>query len=184
MSINYSKLSKIVSHALRHKPSLYNLNLDSEGWVDIDKLIQSLGKKDSIWSPLSKNDLQKMIEFSSKKRHEVKGNKIRALYGHSLDTKIIYQEIIPPDILYHGTSSKASKLILAEGLMPMSRQYVHLSVDKETAIAVGLRKSKTPAILIVDSKNAHIAGVKFYQGGDKIFLSAGVPSNFIKLNNQ
>ena len=184
MKTDNIKLSKIVSHALRHEPHLYNLNLDNEGWVEIDILIKCLIKKDPVWSTLSRKDLENMIAFSKKKRHEIKEGKIRALYGHSLETKIVYQEVMPPDFLFHGTSPKSYNMIMKSGLKPMGRQYVHLSEDIETAFKVGLRKSKSPIILKVAAQKAYANGIKFYQGGEKIFLSDRIPINYIKLNDQ
>ncbi len=40
--MDYMKLSKEVSFALRHEPWKYELELDENGWVDIDQLIESL----------------------------------------------------------------------------------------------------------------------------------------------
>ncbi len=39
MKLNYSKLSRVISHALRHKSEAYNLDLDEEGWVSIESLL-------------------------------------------------------------------------------------------------------------------------------------------------
>lgn len=36
-NINYTKLSKEVSYALRHAPWEYELELDKNGWVQIDQ---------------------------------------------------------------------------------------------------------------------------------------------------
>jgi len=37
--MDYSKLSKEVAYALRHAPWEYGLELDAEGWVDINQLL-------------------------------------------------------------------------------------------------------------------------------------------------
>lgn len=42
--MDYLKLSKEVSYALRHAPWEYELEIDEEGWVDINQLICSLKK--------------------------------------------------------------------------------------------------------------------------------------------
>ena len=42
MKLNYSELSRVMSHALRHKPEMYHLKLDSEGWVLIESLLTAL----------------------------------------------------------------------------------------------------------------------------------------------
>ena len=48
----------------------------------------------------------------------------------------------------------------------MSRQYVHLSADQETARQVGLRRDSYPAILKVDAAAANADGIHFYIGND------------------
>lgn len=37
--MDYLRLSKEVSYALRHAPWKYELELDEEGWVNIDQLL-------------------------------------------------------------------------------------------------------------------------------------------------
>ncbi len=84
--MDYMKLSKEVSFALRHEPWKYELELDENGWVDIDQLIESL-RCDRKWKSLDTKDLEIMIEKPDKKRHEIHDGKIRALYGHSTPQK-------------------------------------------------------------------------------------------------
>jgi putative RNA 2'-phosphotransferase len=63
----------------------------------------------------------------------------------------------------------------------MGRQFVHLSVDRETAASVGLRKSANPIILVVDAAAAASTGVAFYEGNDLVWLAARVPAQFIQV---
>ncbi len=114
-----------------------------------------------------------------KKRFEIKGDKIRALYGHSV-LKVSYKESEPPEFLYHGTSRKNVKKILKEGLKPMKRKYVHLSLSKEEASRVGKRHDRNPQILLILSKKAYKKGIKFYKAGD-IYLCEYLPPEFIKI---
>ena len=88
MSVNYTKLSKIVSHALRHEPASYDLILDKDGWAEIDNLLLSLRTKDKVWSALSHVHLEQMIKCGDKKRHQIRDSKIRAVYGHSIQARI------------------------------------------------------------------------------------------------
>lgn len=62
----------------------------------------------------------------------------------------------------------------------MRRQYVHLSVDKQTAYEVGKRKTNKPIILTILAKEAHKFGVVFYNGDDMVWLSDFIPTNFIR----
>jgi putative RNA 2'-phosphotransferase len=70
---------------------------------------------------------------------------------------------------------------LREGLKPMSRQYVHLSLDQETAVQVGQRKSSQPVMLIIQAQAAHDQGIVFYEGHGLVWLADFVPPEFIQL---
>jgi putative RNA 2'-phosphotransferase len=177
--MDYLKLSKEVSYALRHAPWEYELELDSEGWVDIGQLLSSLHECRE-WQDLNERDLYVMIEKSDKKRHEISGGNIRALYGHSTPQKIIKEPKSPPKILYHGTARRFVQAIKEKGLLPQNRQYVHLSIDIETALQVGKRRDSEPVLLIVQALDAWAAGVKFYLGNDKVWLADTIPREYIR----
>ena len=179
---NYSDLSRIVSHALRHEPWVYELELDEEGWVPIQSLLLALNKLGEPWKEVTEETLAKMIEHSDKKRHQIKNGKIRALYGHSLVGKLAKTPAIPPDILFHGTSKDFVSSIQKVGLLPMNRQYVHLSTSIETAIQVGLRKDREPILLEIDARRAYSEGVVFYQGNEQVWLVDKLSEKYIKLN--
>ncbi len=173
------QLSKTVSHALRHEPWLYELELDECGWVSIEELLPSLRKLKDEWKDIGRAELLKMISQSSKKRYELSGDKIRALYGHSIPGKLVKQKLEPPEFLYHGTSLSVLKEIKNEGLLPMSRQYVHLSTDIETAQQVGFRKTREPVILKINAKKAYDKGINFYIGNEHVWLADYIPSEYI-----
>ena len=177
--MDYTALSKTISHALRHEPWVYELELDEKGWVEIESLIKTLSQEREEWKDLSIQDLEEIIKISSKKRFEIMGNKIRALYGHSLPEKLVKEPLPPPETMFHGTSRRAWEIIKSSGLLPMNRQYVHLSSDKKTAIEVGKRKDKNPIILMVKSQEAFEKGIKFYKGNEKIWLADYVPAGYI-----
>ena len=67
--INYIELSKEISYALRHAPWEYELEMDEEGWVSVDQLLDALNK-DEKWESISEKDLIVMIQKSEKKRHD------------------------------------------------------------------------------------------------------------------
>ena len=110
----------------------------------------------------------------------MKNGKIRAFYGHSVPIKILKEEKIPPDILYHGTARRFLESIRENGLLPLSRQYIHLSQDIETAENVGKRHDNKPCILIIDAKKAWDDGIKFYLGNERVWLADKIPIGYIK----
>lgn len=179
--MDYTKLSKEISYALRHAPWEYELELDREGFVPVQQLIDALNENGKYDRLVTVSDLAHIIEISDKKRHELKGDTIRALYGHSVPMHISKEKIIPPDILYHGTTHRALNMILNDGLKPMGRQYVHLSVDTDTAVQVGKRRDNDPVILKVDAARAYKDGTAFYKGNDKVVLADYVPGDYIQI---
>lgn len=178
-SIDLRDVSRVTSHALRHEPWLYELEIDEGGWVTTEALLAALRGERHAWSSLTEADLATMIAQADKKRFEMTGDRIRALYGHSTPQKLLKEPAEPPATLYHGTSPDAVKHIKADGLRPMSRQYVHLSTDTEMALQVGCRKAEAPIILVVHAGAAHASGVAFYRGNDRVWLADLIPPSFI-----
>ena len=180
--MDYTKLSKEISYALRHSPWEYELELDEEGFAPVEQLIHALNESGEYKETITKDDILNIIETSEKKRHELKDGKIRALYGHTVPSHIRKETVVPPDILYHGTSHKAYDIIINSGLKPMSRQYVHLSTDTDTAVRVGKRRDKKPVILMIDAKRAYADGVIFYSSGyEKVILADFVPAEYLSI---
>jgi len=176
------ELSKELSYVLRHNPKKYELEMDEDGWVSIKQIFYALQKTEE-WKQICIEDIINVVEQSEKKRHELKNGKIRALYGHSISMKIIKEEKMPPNILYHGTSEKFLSSILKNGILPQKRQYVHLSQDIEMAEIVGKRYDMQPCILIIDAKRAWSEGIKFYYGNEQVWLADKIPSKYIMMFN-
>lgn len=120
-----------------------------------------------------------MIARSEKRRYEMRDGRIRALYGHSLAGKLARTPAEPPAILYHGTSARTVPAILAQGLMSMARQYVHLSVDVAAARQVGARKEGQTVVLEIRAGEAYQSGVAFYRGNEMVWLADFIPPRFI-----
>jgi len=179
--MDYKKLSQEISYALRHAPWEYELELDSEGFVPTAQLLGAINENGKHGREITVNDIEYIIANSDKTRFEIKGDRVRALYGHTIPMHISKEPIEPPAILYHGTTHKAAKIILKDGLKPMKRQYVHLSVDTDTAVQVGKRRDSEPVILKIDAAKAHSDGVVFYKGNDKVVLADFVAPKYIIL---
>ena len=89
------------------------------------------------------------------------------------------EEKIPPDVLWHGTGEKFVPSIDAQGLIPKSRLYVHLSSDPQTAKVVGSRHGK-PVIYQVDCRQMVADGYKFFLSANKVWLTKHVPAKYLK----
>jgi len=182
MSERHRSLSKAVAHALRHQPAAYGLEIDEQGWTSVPALLDGLARRRPRWRGLRRADLAEMIETSDKRRYELAGDRIRALYGHSVPgRRIVGTRARPPELLFHGTSAAVLDAILAGGLRSMSRQYVHLSVDVQTAQLVGARKARPPVVLGVAAGRADRDGVPFWRGNDLVWLAERVPPSYVSV---
>lgn len=179
MNENLTRLSKTISHALRHQPEMYGLRLDHEGWVSIDELLTALLQRRNAWRTVGMAEIETILAESTKQRFEMRDGKIRAYYGHSTQEKVEKQPEMPPEILYHGTTPQATAAIRREGLKTMQRQYVHLSTDEKTARLVALRRTPQPVILRIAAQQAYRQGIRFYAGNEDIWLADPIPSTFI-----
>ena len=147
--MNTTRISKFLSYVLRHKPEEIGIKLDKNGWVDIYELIQKSNDNGTVFT------LQQLIDTvnqDEKQRYSITGDKVRANQGHSIGVDLNLERVDPPRILYHGTAKRFVKMIEVEGLKPMSRDYVHLSEDKDTAKIVGARHGDL-ALIIIDTQN-------------------------------
>lgn len=172
------QLSKFLSLLLRHKPETIGITLDTEGWTDIDVLLQKAAETDNQFD---KEQLLLVVENNDKKRFEISddGKKIRAVQGHSNKTvNRHYVQKIPPDTLYHGTIVNFLPAIHQEGLTAQSRHHVHLSHDISTAKKVGGRRGN-PVVLSIDSKQMNQDGYEFFQAENGVWLTLTVPPNYI-----
>jgi putative RNA 2'-phosphotransferase len=175
------QLSRTIALVLRHKPWLFELELDDEGWTSVETLLDGLRGKRREWGNLTPADLDEVIGAESKRRYERQGERIRALYGHSVPGRLLKTPAVPPEILYHGTVEAALPAIRSSGLKPMSRQYVHFSIDRDMASQVASRKHGPVIMLIIRAAEAHRAGIVFYAGNEHVWLADSVPPQFIDL---
>ncbi len=178
---NKERLSRYLSHILRHNASSFGLTLDPNGFVPLDRLVSAI-RQQRKWSWVTLNDIVDVERTSDKKRFEIIGGHIRALYGHTIPSRISHEEVAPPEILYHGTSRRNAQAILRAGILPMRRQYVHLSTTAEEAEGIGLRRDEKPVVLRVLALEAYKNGVRFFRSGP-LFLSERIPPKFIELED-
>ena len=178
MSDRFFLLSRTIAHALRHHPEQYGLELDDDGWVPLEALVLALAH-DAQWAGLSTDDIQAMMAAASKQRYEICDGQIRAVYGHSLPSKIKHPVAAPPDRLYHGTTPGAAAKIRREGLKPMRRQYVHLSTDIATAAMVARRRTANPVIITVHAREAHRDGIVFHFCNPRLWLAENVAAAYL-----
>ncbi len=178
-----TETSKFLSYVLRHEPHAIGLQLDAEGWVEIDALLVGATKAGRT---LDLATLREVVDSSDKKRFTLSadGQRIRAAQGHSASgVNLQHTERQPPPVLYHGTAARFLESILQQGLIAGARHHVHLSQDTVTAVAVGQRYGK-PVLLKVDAQRMHRQGFRFYQSENGVWLTEAVPVEFLLVDDQ
>lgn len=172
------KASRLLSYMLRHKPEVFNIRLDKEGWASVEELIASTARH-SI--QLTEELITQVVMTDEKGRYELNEyrDEVRAVQGHSTTAvEIDYPTVTPPTKLYHGTAVKNLDSIKLHGLVSANRHYVHLSTDMDTATAVGKRHGD-PIVICVDCDKMAEAGHKFYLAPNGVWLAKSVPKEFL-----
>lgn len=175
------KLSVFISLVLRHKPETAGITLDEHGWANVEKLLHGINE---TGRKISMEILEDIVATDNKQRYSFNEDKtlIRANQGHSIPVDVELKEQNPPEILYHGTSTRFLNSILNDGLKPMNRLYVHLSKDIETAWKVGKRHGD-PVILKINSRDMYKNRYKFYLSENGVWLTEKVDVKYFEVMN-
>lgn len=172
-----TSLSKFLSLVLRHEPQAIGLVLDDAGWVSTDELLRCLAAANR---PTTLELLRQVVETSDKQRFALSddGSRIRANQGHSVPVELGLAPMTPPDQLYHGTATRFLDSILQDGLMRRARHHVHLTLNADTAGAVGQRYGQL-VMLSIDAKRMHADGHLFYCSDNGVWLTDTVPPAYL-----
>ena len=176
MKGNNTSTSRFISLILRHKPEVIGITLDEHGWANVEELIAGVNQT----RPLDMAGLEEIVRTDEKQRYSFNADKtkIRANQGHSIPVDVELEAVTPPEILYHGTGEKYVEFIEAQGLIPKTRLYVHLSGDYETAFQVGSRHGR-PRIYQVHSGQMATDGFTFYRSVNGVWLTKTVPLHYL-----
>ncbi len=177
--MNLKKTSKFIALILRHKPETIGISLDEHGWADVRELMDGINATSKHQIDL--NVLEEIVRTDEKQRYSFNEDKtlIRANQGHSIPVDVELRECTPPAILYHGTGEKYVASIDAQGLIPKSRLYVHMSADVDTARNVGSRHGKS-VIYEIDCQAMAADGYPFYLSENRVWLTKSVPARYLR----
>ena len=179
--MNLTRTSKFISLILRHKPEVIGISLDEQGWANVDELIAGVSKTRQLDMAL----LEEIVRTDDKQRYSFNQDKtlIRANQGHSISVDVELPEEQPPEYLYHGTAEKYRSSIEAQGLLPQSRLYVHMTDNYGTAVKIGQRHGKV-VVYQVASQAMQQDGYKFYRSVNGVWLTKAVPAPYLTNLNQ
>ena len=178
-STNDIKLGRFLSLVLRHEPGAAGITLDENGWADVEELLSGVRR---TGRQIDMDTLERIVRENNKQRYSFNEDhtKIRANQGHSIQVDVELKEAKPPQYLFHGTASRFLPAIRQEGIRKMDRQYVHLSDDFQTAVAVG-RRHGTPVVITVNAAAMARDGVTFYLSANGVWQCGYVsPKYFVE----
>ena len=163
---------------LRHRPEDAGIGLDEHGWADVEALIAGVN---AAGKRIDRKILEEIVRTDKKQRYSFNenGTLIRANQGHSIPVDVELAKLEPPEYLYHGTAYRFLESIRQQGLLPMSRLYVHLSGDVETARVVGKRHGR-PVVLKIHSGDMHRDGFPFYRSQNGVWLAKKVDAKYFE----
>lgn len=172
------QVSSFLSGLLRHFPSEYDLHVAENGFADYTEVLDITENKYNI----SSTQLLAIVRMDEKGRYEVKGDSIRAVYGHSLDWVSIEENGNDdvPNTLYHGTAPRHQEAIQAEGIQPQGRNQVHLSKQRQDAVEVGHRHSNSERVIVfeVDAEQLVEDGYDVSTTNEEVFTVDEVPPSY------
>ena len=152
---------KFISWLLRH--GLTSNELDPSGCISIELLIEIV--KNKFNRNISIDWLEQIVMVDSKQRFEIIEKRIRAVQGHSIKgvNPTLSMELVEnPSLVvgcFHATYKKHISSILENGLQPITRNCVHLALDKS------LCRPSSELIIIIDVE-------KFYKAGHRLFRAS------------
>ncbi len=174
--VDRRRISKLLSLILRHRPDEFGLNMDEYGYIPLDEVTEAVQQR---YSEVGEEDIRRLVDDSKPKRFEIVEDYIRALYGHSFYLEIDDDPIDPPpEKLFMGTTVNAGRRVAEEGLRPVDRSYLHLSMTREMAESRS-HEEGVPCVVEIEAKRAfEEGGIEFYARGE-VILSREIPAEFV-----
>ena len=173
-------LGRILTGILRHFPDRYQLSMDPQGWVSLPQIVRAISQKHPMYHWLRVQHLVAIAETDAKGRYEVRDDRVRATYGHTLELSLDLPTEDIPDHLYFPVTAEESGIVLEVGLRPSDRKKVHLSKTADDARAAGAVRTPEPIILEVDAKRARGEGIVIQKAGKTVYLVDQVPAEFLR----
>lgn len=164
------RLSRRFAHALRHAPEAYGLTLTEDGSVDLAEFAAAMETRPEV--------VLDIVAQDAKGRYIVGNGRIWAAQGHSRTVNVPMEQVQHPGVLFHGTLAKWVPSILDQGLLPMTRQHVHLTKDLDAAYVSGARRKDAPAVLSIDGNQLATRHTVLRSEND-VYLTELVPAELI-----
>jgi len=169
-------ICKFLTFILRHKPFVAKIQLDENGFAEIDKVLLAVKKIKNI--DIDEQKLSSIIKRFANKILEIKDKKIRAKFGHS----VILNMNVPsgfveikdiPHTLFSIIDSREMWSIMSSGLKPSNLKSNFVSDNAR------LKPLENMKIIKIDSEKASKSSNFYYDKDSNTYFCKFVPSNFI-----
>lgn len=170
-------ITRSLAYMLRHQPEEFDLELDAQGWGDLSEVVSALNER--LGDEVEEEDVLEAIRSGDRPRYEVRGGRIRALYGHSFPIDP-GEPSEPPERLYIGVGSRDADRAEERGLRAGRRAFLHLALDAEEAREMGRRIAPEYAVVTVEAREAWEEGIQFYDR-QSLFLAERIPTEFLEV---
>ena len=175
-------LARRLALALRHAPEKFDLEMDINGWIDIKDIIRQFKKSNERrYHWLRPHHFRAISETDPKGRYEVRGNVIRATYGHSLEIELDLPTDNIPTSLFYPCSPEEAENLLEVGISPSGRSHVHLSATVRSAAEAGKVHHSRPTILEVDTASMVASGETVWHAGVTVYLADSVAGEYLSI---
>jgi len=155
--------------------------MDINGWIDVKDIIRQFKKGGKRYHWLRPHHFTAIAETDPKGRYEVRGNTIRATYGHTVEIELDLPTDNIPDALYFPCDPKQTENLLEVGISPSGRAHVHLSATIRNAAEAGHVHFALPTILEVDTAQMYAAGETIWHAGITVYLTENVPPQYLSV---
>jgi len=172
-------LGRVLTGILRHFPDRYGLEMEPHGWVSLPAIVRAISQKHPAYHWLRVMHLVAIAETDAKGRYEVREEKVRATYGHTVDVELDLPTENIPDLLFFPVTPEEAAIVLEVGLKPSDRKKVHLSKTAADAQAAGRVRTPEPVILAVDTQKARGGGLVIMRAGKTVYLVDQVPAEYL-----
>lgn len=178
--LDRGRLVSTIAFALRHDPAHFELQLDDEGWTSFEELIIAIRFERHEWACLDESIVKAAI--ADMDRFEIRDDRIRAVYGHSIQLAKPPAIESPPAILFHGTSADNVSSILQQGILRMRRQFTHLSSDYDWVVRF-LDDKPAWTIFAIDTLAALETSVLFRRANHHVWLTDAMPAGLLRIES-
>ncbi len=173
------KLSSVVIGILRHFPQQFGIKLDKHGWGDIEEISNAIRNRIDRFYWVRKKHIEALALTDEKGRYQIKNDKIRATYAHTIEVDLTDMPKADVDFLYYPVTEEELDIVLEQGIFPTDRNKVHLSGSIQKALEAGRVRTENPVLLKIDARKAMEDGVDIRKATKDVYIADEIAAKYI-----